>query len=286
MDDLVRAVLKRWPRLALLVTCVAILSWFFFKFGFYSFEAAALQTHSDWLSKFAYAYDTPFKPDFLHAFTQGAFLTFFRGDKSYDLSLWTMHAEFIGSFVVFAFLLLFRYVSQRNLLIAAGLLALLIVGLQYAMPPVVAFGGGLIVATIWVEKRKPMSIATAIVLFCGGLWLLGYSGANSADLCAGSLVRQNIGADHRSRPKDFGCNDHSFGGIVQPIAGPPSFRAAIAMARASVFSALSRAHSNSVLAGLQNFSMGAFRKRLCPHGCHYSHGRDVLFCRMAAGLSE
>ena len=116
-DDLsiARGVVKRWPRMAVPVIAAVLMSWALFALDLYRFTNVAPITGSDWLYKFAFAYQTPFVPDFWEALMQGAFLTFFRGDSHYDSSLWTMRIELIGSYVAFGLALVLVRLSAASL---------------------------------------------------------------------------------------------------------------------------------------------------------------------------
>lgn len=98
------AVIRRWPRLFPIALASTVLSYALFKLDIYHYSAASEFTHSDWMSKFGYA-SQQFTSNvtFVDAVTQGAFFTFFRSssDSWMNSSLWTMHLELLGSFIVF-----------------------------------------------------------------------------------------------------------------------------------------------------------------------------------------
>ncbi|MFO1127925.1 MAG: acyltransferase [Rhodospirillales bacterium] len=101
---IVSAVLRRWPRLLPIALASTVLSFSFYKLGLYHYKEAAEITHSDWMSKFAYSpQQLSEQLTFIEAVSQGAFLTFFRSsaDSWLNTSLWTMHLELVGSFIVF-----------------------------------------------------------------------------------------------------------------------------------------------------------------------------------------
>jgi peptidoglycan/LPS O-acetylase OafA/YrhL len=123
---LVRGVVKRWPRLAGPAVVAALASWLLFRTGAYFYQQASEISHSSWLAHFAGAYaGEPFAPTLASAFLQGAFLTFLRGDCTYDGSLWTMTQEFYGSVVVYALCLLHSHcASERTRIVALAFAAL------------------------------------------------------------------------------------------------------------------------------------------------------------------
>ena len=98
---LVRGIIKRLPRLALPVTCVVLFSWLLFVLHLYRYEAASILTRSGWLLGMGSS-PPPDPRAFGRALGEGLWLTFFRGDATFDSSLWTMRLEFSGSLVAFA----------------------------------------------------------------------------------------------------------------------------------------------------------------------------------------
>ncbi len=96
--------IMRWPRLfpVALVSCVV--SYLCYKLGFFYYKEAFDITHSEWMGEFGNA-PQKFSVDttFLDVVLQGSFYTFFRSsmDSWMNSSLWTMHIEMLGSFVVF-----------------------------------------------------------------------------------------------------------------------------------------------------------------------------------------
>ncbi|MFO1152906.1 MAG: acyltransferase [Rhodospirillales bacterium] len=101
---IISAALRRWPRLLPIALASTVLSFALYKCGLYYYKEASEITHSEWMSKFAYAPQQLSEANtFIEAVTQGAFLTFFRSsaDSWLNTSLWTMHLELIGSFIVF-----------------------------------------------------------------------------------------------------------------------------------------------------------------------------------------
>jgi len=106
---LAHSLIKRWPRLFPLALISTLLSFVLIKFGLYSYFEASQITKSDWMSKLAWSVKGGvFEISFWEAFTQGFFVTFFRGDNFLNTSLWTMHYEFIGSLIVFGMIPLFN----------------------------------------------------------------------------------------------------------------------------------------------------------------------------------
>ncbi len=172
---LLKATIKRWPRLVGPVLATIFCSYFFFKANFYAFEEAGKLSGSPWLVKFAYAYDIPPLVSLWDALKQGLFFVFFRGDSYYDSSLWTMRPEFIGSFIAFGMapvMLEARKKSTELVVIVATTIALLT---HFAMPSLVAFPIGVLIATI-LPNNKIISKWAAYGMLFLAFYLLGYSG--------------------------------------------------------------------------------------------------------------
>ncbi len=135
-DGLLVSVIKRWPRLFPLALISTLLSWMMIHYGLYSYIEAALVTQSKWMLHFASAKGNFLELSFSDAFLQGFFFTFFRGDDNLNTSLWTMHYELIGSFVVFALIPLLNSADRKQALI---LFVLFMVTAYYTSPYMCAF---------------------------------------------------------------------------------------------------------------------------------------------------
>lgn len=176
-----RNALRRYPRLALPVLISVFVSYLLFYFGFYYFFEAAKVSGSPWLAKFGYAYETPFQPSLWEALKQGAFLTFFRGDASYNSSLWTMKFEFYGSFMVFGACYLLAEVRMLKKTTTIYLFAILAFMSWYASPWYITFVLGLFIAATMPHDGWPIIAGLPRyakgLLFILSLYLLGFSQA-------------------------------------------------------------------------------------------------------------
>jgi peptidoglycan/LPS O-acetylase OafA/YrhL len=105
-------------------------------------------------------------------------LTFFDGSSSFNIVLWSMRPEFIGSFIAFGLaLVLFRL--RHSTIAAAALLGIVALLCQQTSPIFVAFPFGVALA-LFLPTRAQASISfpLAIAAMIFGLYLLGYSGRN------------------------------------------------------------------------------------------------------------
>lgn len=164
--------LKRWPRLALPTVVATITSWLLFHFGLYHYAQAARITHSPWLAQFAYASIQPIGFPIWKAIGQGLFFTFFRGDQYYDSSIWTMHFEFIASFVVFGLTLLTLTYKNNGLWKAAFPIIIVVIIANFVSKWYPPFFLGVILALILPETLK-ISKYLRLIAFVFGLYLMG-----------------------------------------------------------------------------------------------------------------
>ena len=167
---IIKNALRRYPRLALPVLVSVLFSYLLFHFGFYHFSEAAKISGSPWLAKFGYAYETPFQPSLWEALKQGAFLTFFRGDASYNSSLWTMKFEFYGSFMIFGACLLLGEVKALKKAPTIYLFAVMTLMAWYASPWYIAFVAGLFIAA--TMPQGGWRIIDGLPLYAKGLLII------------------------------------------------------------------------------------------------------------------
>jgi len=171
---LVRGLIKRWPRLAGPVFLTVLASWLLFETGAYFFGPAAALTHSSWLAHFAGAYPgEAFEPALASAASQGAFLTFLRGDFTYDSSLWTMGYEFYGSLMVYALAFLLVQAPARSARIGALVAAAAFCHLS--QPTLAPFVVGVALAAFLPRQglRAPAGLAAIAVVLA--LLMCGYT---------------------------------------------------------------------------------------------------------------
>ena len=96
----VRGLLKRWPRLALLCLVSTLLSWSLLHFGLYFHERAAQVSGSDWLAHHVVpGPENGAVPTLWRAVRQGTYAVFSAGEVWFNTSLWTMRIELLGSMV-------------------------------------------------------------------------------------------------------------------------------------------------------------------------------------------
>lgn len=163
---------KRLPRLAAPVLITTIASFFLFYFGLYYFEGASKISESTWLASFGGALRPGFEPNLYEAIRQGL-TTFVTGDANYNINLWTMKPEFIGSMVVFmvgafiSIVLSFAYLSISFLLFSIWALG--------AYADVFPFVAGTFLSVAVVRARPSVRFPVALSAILIGIYLLGYA---------------------------------------------------------------------------------------------------------------
>lgn len=164
--------IKRWPRLAAPVLITTITSFSLFYFNFYYFENAGKLSQSVWLSTFGGALKPDFHPSLFEAIKQGL-TTFITGDPNYNINLWTMKPEFMGSMVVFttaAFISL--VLSYQFLLISFFLFSFWALGIYSDIFPFIA---GIFLSAHLARREIKISTYYAVFMLLLGIFLLGYA---------------------------------------------------------------------------------------------------------------
>jgi Predicted acyltransferases len=106
---LISSAIRRYFRLSIPVCVSILIAYLFLKFNFfYNKEASLITGSNNWLQIF---YN--FIPSGKAALFQGLYGTFILGDASYNINLWTMKMEFMGSFLVFSFCALMGMLRNR-----------------------------------------------------------------------------------------------------------------------------------------------------------------------------
>lgn len=169
---LLLAFLKRFPRLAGVVTLTTVLSWALYKLGLYHFDAAAKVSASPWLASFAFSGWSPnFQPSLVKASAQGL-MTFFNGDRLYNSNLWTMKPEFFGSMIVYmlasfiATVLGYRYRVYAVIILSLSAL--------YYNQHIFPFVAGVFLSSYLARKKVVIPTFISLLLIGVGLYLLGY----------------------------------------------------------------------------------------------------------------
>ena len=163
-----RMAIKRYPRLMLPALVSTLLCYALIKLGLSHTQAATALTGSSWLLS-----GWNFIPGLWNALWSGTVDIFTSGSSVYNNALWTMKIEFLGSFLVFAFLLLFSHSPRRWILYT------LLVVLTFNSW-LLGFVFGMMLADIYAAgyiKKKKRNIIATIACMCVAIILGGYPGA-------------------------------------------------------------------------------------------------------------
>jgi peptidoglycan/LPS O-acetylase OafA/YrhL len=166
-----RNLVRRWPRLAMPVVVVTVISWLLFQLNAYSYVAAAEISQSGWLHDFGSSPAIPIDKPLSNAVLEGIFFTFFRGDYNYVTTLWTMHYEFIGSFIVFglAYFIIAVKVNPYVSLYTIGIVTLVATIIS---PWYLCFTLGVVIALFHNEMKEHIFFKLGALIAAS--YLMGY----------------------------------------------------------------------------------------------------------------
>lgn len=166
----VRGLLKRWPRLALLCLISTLLSWALLRSGLYFNTQAADISGSAWLQLHVVPGPPPgLAPTLWRAVRQGAYAVFSSGEVWLNTSLWTMRIELLGSIISIGLAPVFM--AARGWRALLGLTAVLGFLFFTFQPFLLEFVVGTALARLLHGRRDllPLWAARAIVLATLGL---------------------------------------------------------------------------------------------------------------------
>jgi peptidoglycan/LPS O-acetylase OafA/YrhL len=166
---IVRSAIKRWPRLAGPVTAAMLCSCVLVALNLYHSQPAAAVLNSSWLhAHFPFSH-----ADFPRAFYQGVAGSFFSGEHYYDPPLWTMHYEFVGSFLAFVIALLTIATRRMSGILSVGVPLLGVAFCWSQDVNYVAFAIGVCLAAFLPSSGR-LSAKWAALMMIAGIYLFGY----------------------------------------------------------------------------------------------------------------
>lgn len=171
-EIVVRAAAKRWLRLVGLGPLAVLASYLLFRFGLYRHREAAQLSQSAWLGTFGGTHPPQgFSPSLGGAVLEGSLFAFLREPDMYNPMLWTMHHEFLGSFVTFFLAVL---IWRASVATAVWFLATAAVVVHFTDPWLFAFVMGTGLA--WFMSRFDVQLSPVVALACiaAGVFLFGY----------------------------------------------------------------------------------------------------------------
>jgi len=150
------AMLKRWPRLAMLTTIACLIAWALIWVSQDNYKAAAHVIGTGWMATHG---NSPIAGHrdmgWFAALREGLYKVFLFGDVRFDSPLWTMRIELFGSFAIFlAAPLLF---AIRSWAVRLSLIGLVMVwaGGTYPITYISDFLVGVVIAMLFAEDRMP-----------------------------------------------------------------------------------------------------------------------------------
>jgi peptidoglycan/LPS O-acetylase OafA/YrhL len=150
------AMLKRWPRLAVLTTIACLFAWALIWISHDNYKAAAQTIGTQWMATHGNApIEGHADVSGLEALREGLYKVFLFGDVHFDSPLWTMRIELFGSFAIFlAAPLLFAIGSWPVRLSLIGLV-MVGAGSSYPVTYISDFLVGVVLAMLFAEDRMP-----------------------------------------------------------------------------------------------------------------------------------
>jgi len=149
------AMLKRWPRLAVLTTVACVFAWALIHWSGHDYRRAGHVIASGWLSTHGNAPLAGKALGWWAAVKEGLFAAFATGDVHFDSPLWTMRIELFGSFAIFlAAPVLF---AVRNWWVRLALVGavMTLVGGTYPVTYLSDFLVGTVLAMLYAEETWP-----------------------------------------------------------------------------------------------------------------------------------
>jgi peptidoglycan/LPS O-acetylase OafA/YrhL len=150
------AMLKRWPRLAMLTTIACLIAWALISVSHDNYKTAAHVIGTRWMATHG---NSPLEGHadvgWFDALREGLYKAFLFGDVHFDSPLWTMRIELFGSFAIFlAAPVLF---AIRSWLVRLSLIILVMVwaGTAFPVTYISDFLVGVVLAMLFAENRMP-----------------------------------------------------------------------------------------------------------------------------------
>jgi peptidoglycan/LPS O-acetylase OafA/YrhL len=150
------AMVKRWPRLAMLTTLACLIAWALISVSHDNYKTAAHVIGTRWMATHG---NSPLEGHadvgWFDALREGLYKVFLSGDVHFDSPLWTMRIELFGSFAIFlAAPVLF---AIRSWPVRLSLITLVMVwaGAAFPVTYISDFLVGVMLAMLFAENRMP-----------------------------------------------------------------------------------------------------------------------------------
>ncbi len=149
------AMLKRWPRLALLTTLACLISWAAITLSQDYYRQTAAVTGNLWMRTH---FNAPLQGHEISpraALREGLYQVFLTGDSKFDSPLWTMQVELFGSFGIFLIAPMLFGLKSWPLRLSIIAVIMLAVGSSGPWTYFTDFLVGAILAMLFAENRLP-----------------------------------------------------------------------------------------------------------------------------------
>ncbi len=150
------ALLKRWPRLAMLTTIACLFAWMMILISHDNYKMAAHVIGAKWMATHGNA---PIEghPDvgWFDALREGLYQVFLFGDVHFDSPLWTMRIELFGSFAIFMAAPVLFAIRSWALRLSLIVLVMVWAGASYPVTYLSDFLVGVVLAMLFAENRMP-----------------------------------------------------------------------------------------------------------------------------------
>jgi peptidoglycan/LPS O-acetylase OafA/YrhL len=150
------AMLKRWPRLAMLTTIACLFAWALIWVSHDNYKAAAHVIGTKWMathgnSPIAGHHDL----GWVEALREGLYQVFLFGDVHFDSPLWTMRIELFGSFAIFLSAPVLFAIKSWPIRLSLIALVMCWAGGTYPITYISDFLVGIVMAMLFAENRMP-----------------------------------------------------------------------------------------------------------------------------------
>jgi peptidoglycan/LPS O-acetylase OafA/YrhL len=150
------AMLKRWPRLAMLTTIACLFAWALIWISQDNYKAAAHVIGTKWMATHG---NSPIEghPDMsgFEALREGLYKVFLFGDVHFDSPLWTMRIELFGSFAIFLSAPVLFAIKSWPIRLSLIALVMCWAGGTYPVTYISDFLVGIIMAMLFAENKMP-----------------------------------------------------------------------------------------------------------------------------------
>ena len=150
------AILKRWPRLAMLTTLACLIAWALISVSHDNYKTAAHVIGTRWMATHG---NSPLEGHadvgWFDALREGLYKAFLFGDVHFDSPLWTMRIELFGSFAIFLAAPVLFAIRSWPVRLSLIILVMVWAGTAFPVTYISDFLVGVVLAMLFAEDRMP-----------------------------------------------------------------------------------------------------------------------------------